>query len=183
MRITLCPLLIWALILTVPALGAETKNSKKVQALLKDLQSSSPKRRLYAVEEIGHIAELRLKDAQPAIPNVLKALKDANPGVRRAAMLALVKMEADPKETVPAYIEIIQKDTNQTVRQAAVTALGQIGPPARAAAPILKDLQLKVQKEQPPKDKKPAKDKSKQFFANQTMLREIAMALQSIQSK
>jgi HEAT repeat protein len=161
----------------------ETRVSKEVQALLKDLKSSSAKRRQFAAEELGHIAEIQIKQAKLAIPEVLKVLKDPSPPVRAAAILSLVKMEADPKELVPAYILLLQKDPSLTVRQAAASALGQIGPPARAAVPALKELQAKVQKEQPPKDRKPAKDKTRRFHINQMLLREITMALRSIQAK
>jgi HEAT repeat protein len=163
--------------------GTESRTTKKVQELLKDLKSPNWKTRVYAADEIGHVAQLSLRDAKPAIPDLLKALKDTRAEVRRAAALALVKVEAPAKELVPAFLDMVQNDKDMLARTGAVTALGQLGSVARDAVPVLTALRKKVQAEQPPKDKKPAKDKTKKVQMNQVLLREIDMALRFIQAK
>jgi HEAT repeat protein len=163
--------------------GAESPTAKKVQALLKDLKSPQWKTRVYAVEEIGHVAEIRLTDAKAAIPELMKALKDAKEEVRQAAVFALLKVEAPAKELVPAFIAMVKNDKSVPARTAAVTGLGQLGAAARDAVPVLTELRKKVQAEQPPKDKKPAKDKQKKVQMNQTLLAQIDMALRSIPAK
>jgi HEAT repeat protein len=147
--------------------------SKKVKELLKDLKSPKFKIRIYAAEELGHQAEIRLADAKAAIPALMKAMKDSHPGVRRAAILALGQAGADPKDLVPGLIDIIKKATDIPLRLTAATTLGNIGPPAKEAVPALQGLQTKLKGIKTPKVK-----------GKYTMLiREIETALRKIGSK
>jgi hypothetical protein len=50
---------------------ADTKASKKVQELLKDLKSPNPNIRIYAADELGYQAEIRLANAKVAIPALI----------------------------------------------------------------------------------------------------------------
>src|SRR5262249_55213813 len=121
--------------------GADTKAGKKVQGLLKDLKSSRVQTRVYAARELGHPAESRITDRKAAVPALPPALKDASATVRKEVIDALLKVEADPGELVPRLAALVEKDRDPTVRVAAVQALGQIGPPAKAAVEALKGWQ------------------------------------------
>jgi HEAT repeat protein len=178
MRRFLIICLAWGVVLGGRA-GADIKTAQKVKELIKDLRSNRVKTRLFAAEELGHMADLRLKDAKPAIPALVKALKDPNPGVRKAVIEALAKTEPDPKEVVPRFMEIVEKDKTMPVRLAVVRALGQIGPPAKPAVKALTELQKTVKNQKPPK----GKNKDMVMRANQMLLREIDRALRQIEGK
>jgi hypothetical protein len=150
--------------------------NRKVMELLKDLKDPDPKTRISAVEDLGHLAEVKLDDAKPAIPALLKSLKDRDAGVRRAVIAAMEKIEPDPKDYVPALTELLKKERDATVRLAAVRTLGQIGPPAKSAVSTLKDLQKEIQKAA--KKAKP-KDKDK----DKPLETEIVAALNKIEPK
>jgi HEAT repeat protein len=152
--------------------------NRKVMELLKDLKDLDPKTRISAVEDLGHLAEVKLDDAKPAIPALLKSLKDRDAGVRRAVIAAMKKIEPEPKDYVPALTELLKKERDATVRLAAVRALGQIGPPAKSAVPTLKDLQREIQKAA-----KKAKPKDKDKDKDKPLETEIVAALNKIEEK
>src|SRR5262249_17874549 len=138
-----------------------------------------PKTRAYAAEELGHVAEIRLSDAKPALGPLIAALKDRSPLVRKAVIEALPKLEPEPKQVVPGYTAIVEKEKDMGVRTAAIKALGQIGPPAKDAVKALQDLQKMIKSQKPPK----GKDKAQKEQANKQLLQEIEMALRKIQGK
>jgi HEAT repeat protein len=152
---------------------AETKASKKVQELLKDLKSPNAKIRIYAVEELGHQAEIRLADAKVAIPALIKAMKDNHPGVRRAVIIALEKVGADPKDLLPGLIDSIKKSMDIPLRITAATTLGNMGPAAKEAVPALQQLEAKLKAIKNPKFK----------GRYTTLIREIETALRKIGKK
>lgn len=76
-----------------------------------------------------------------ALPALLDALRDEDPGVRAAAALAVGTLGEEGEEGVQSLTFAMGKDTEQ-VRIAAIQALGQIGPPADRAAPQLVDYML-----------------------------------------
>jgi HEAT repeat protein len=156
---------------------------KKVLELIKDLKDRDPKNRAFAAEELGSMAEVRLTDVKPAIPALLAALKDKDAAVRKAVIDALGKAEPEPREVVPAYIDIVRRDKDPTVRLAAVTALGQIGPPAKAAIPALKEAQKAIKERERLREKEKDKDKEKNQAMDMALSTEITAALQKIQAK
>jgi HEAT repeat protein len=170
-----------ACVLLGSGITATTAPNKKVQNLINDLKSRDPKNRIFAAEELGSMAEVRLADVKPAIPALLGALKDRDPAVRKAVIATLGKVEPDPREVVPAYIDLVRRDRDATVVQAAVTALGQIGPPAKAAIPVLKELQKAIKDREKLREKD--KDKEKHMAMDMALGAAITTALQLIQAK
>jgi hypothetical protein len=70
------------------------------------------------------------------VPQLIRALKDPDAGVRANAAEALMLMGEEAKEAVPQLIEAL-KDPDDEVRWSAVRALGQIGEGAKGAMPQL----------------------------------------------
>jgi HEAT repeat protein len=62
----------------------------------------------------------------PAVPALVKALQDKEPGVRRSAAEVLGAMGLEAKDAVPALAEARRKDDVEAVRKAADEALQRI---------------------------------------------------------
>jgi HEAT repeat protein/beta-lactamase regulating signal transducer with metallopeptidase domain len=79
----------------------------------------------------------KVVDASAVIPVLNNLLSDKDPGVRSAAVKALVLMSPDSRPVaVPVLIELL-KDKDPNVRWMTVWDLGKIGPDAKAALPAL----------------------------------------------
>jgi len=74
--------------------------------------------------------------AKEAIPALIAALKDDDPGVRQTAAGALGGIGPEAKEAIPALIAAL-KDGDPGVRRTAAEALEGIGPAAKEAIPAL----------------------------------------------
>ena len=61
-------------------------------------------------------------------------------GLRKAILDTVGKIDPSPKTYVPFLIDTLKRDKDPTVLLAAVTALGNLGAPAKAAVPALQDL-------------------------------------------
>jgi uncharacterized protein (TIGR03067 family) len=106
---------------------------------LEQLQDANPNFRVEAVKALGMIAQ-KNKDL---IPPLVGALKDREDSVARTASLALGYLGA---EAVPGLLEVlIDKTSSPKALRNAADAMGQIGPEAKAAVPLLVDA-LKVDK-------------------------------------
>ena len=79
------------------------------------------------------------KFGPPAIPALIKLLKNTDTNVRHAAVQALGRIGPEAKAAVPALTELL-KDKNDQVRQAAAQSLGNVGPEAGVAVPALTEL-------------------------------------------
>lgn len=140
-----------------------------IDALKKDKDATV---RLSAVTALGQIGP-PAKTAVAALVEVQKSLvavpldKDVM-GLRKAILDSLNKIDPNPKTLVPVLVDVLKKDKDPTVLLAAVTALGNLGPPAKAAVPALQEVQ---------KTAKALKDK------DMGLLKETEAALQKIQAK
>jgi HEAT repeat protein len=113
-----------------------------VPALARALQDEGPVVRLYAA-----LALFRLRaQARPAVPALIKALKDGanktfinsfSMTVGEMMVCALGRASAGTAEGVPALMEALQSADRNAMRVAAARALGEIGPEAHPAAPLL----------------------------------------------
>src|SRR5207245_622837 len=73
-----------------------------------------------------------------ATPSLSEALKDSDGHVKVSAALALWKIEGKIDPSVPVLIEILKGEKSDSLApQGAAGALGEIGPPAKAAVPHL----------------------------------------------
>jgi HEAT repeat protein len=71
-----------------------------------------------------------------AVPALVKALEDPNPGVKIEACRALAYMGSQGKEAVGALTRVLT-DREENVRQEAARALGRIGEPYQPAIEAL----------------------------------------------
>jgi HEAT repeat protein len=122
----------------------EPIKDKKLAGIVKDLKHKDAKTRVAAMKDLLEMAQVRPSDAAPAISYVFPMLKDLDASVRRTAILTLEALDADSKQFVPPLVDILKKDKDPAVRLAAVTAVGNIGPPASAAAPALEAIQRSI---------------------------------------
>src|SRR5262245_7188085 len=84
---------------------------KKIDDLLKDLDSKTPATRITALREIGDLAEIKLSYAQKALPQIRDFLaKDTDVKIRIASLTALGKIEAEPKEYIANMMKYLKED-------------------------------------------------------------------------
>jgi len=82
--------------------------------------------------------------AGPAVPQLTAALKDSALDVRLAAAQALGAIGAKSEPAVPALAAILtDKNEGRFMFRTAMIALGQIGPAAKGAIPVLKEIAAK----------------------------------------
>ena len=91
--------------------------------------------RFHAVNLLGGLG----RDDPPAVvPALLRALKDDNDNVRRAAAFALGNLAQAPAPVVTALLETLT-DSSPLVRSTGIQALGNFGAAAKSAVPALVD--------------------------------------------
>ena len=102
-------------------------------AALRDPEGDVRANVVYTLTRLGH-----QPGGGPGVtPALLTALKDPEPGVRRAAAGAFRSMEAPPRGAIAALVETL-RDPNAEVRaEAAFGLMGFHSPPAREAVPAL----------------------------------------------
>jgi HEAT repeat protein len=95
---------------------------KPVGYWVEALQSPDAATRKQAVSKLGNVG----RAAPEAFPAVLGALKDRDAGVRREAILAVMKNGPDAQEAVPLLTEMQTHDRDTQVRAYAARALASI---------------------------------------------------------
>jgi len=90
-----------------------------------------------AAYALGRVAP----DPESALPVLLTALEDKNPEVRGAAAEATARFGV---KAVPGLVKILETSGSVEAKQAATTALGEIGAEAKAAIPILRKSMLET---------------------------------------
>jgi len=128
-----------ALTKLVPASG------EAVPALASALQDKVLHVRMHAA-----LALLRLGSAsREALPALIQAVKDKSNQtnlnkfhvtIQQMAMLALGRASADTAEGVPTLKAVLEADKRDEMQVVAARALGDVGPEARAAVPLLQGL-------------------------------------------
>jgi HEAT repeat protein len=104
--------------------------------LVASLQDTNAPNRAGAAFYIGAFPPLRT-NAGPAIPILIRCLKDKDPFLQCTAAEALGQACLQPTVTVPALMDAAQKSPDRLLRRLSITALGRFGPDARSAAPYL----------------------------------------------
>jgi HEAT repeat protein len=116
--------------------GIGPKAAKGVPELLKLLRDESSYARWAAAKALGEIGG----SATSATPALSIALHDSNDNVRLAAALALWRVGRDSKEPVRVLTDLAKRSALPDAQVSAIRALGEIGPPAKAAVPMLEGL-------------------------------------------
>ncbi len=124
-------------IVCVMPMAAPVADAADVTTLVKQLKSPEADVRRNAARELANLGE----EARPAVPALITAIKqDRDLFVRRFAVQALGTAKADPKVAVPVLKPLI-KDNEKELAEAAITALGSMGP--TAVAPLIDALNNK----------------------------------------
>jgi HEAT repeat protein len=112
---------------------------KKIEDLLKELDSKTPATRIAALDEVGKLADVRLPYAQKALPQIREILaKDGDVKVRVAALVALGRIESETKDYVPNMLKYLKEDKDYAVQAQALAQLGQYQQEAASAVDPLK---------------------------------------------
>jgi HEAT repeat protein len=121
------------------AAADKAEEAKKYHEQLKAAKVA--KKKVEALEELGKLGQIMKSLAEPAVPDMLKALADKDAGVRRAAAEAVGKCDPDPKDVVPALTKLLKEDKDDRVKVAAARGLGYMGESARTATKDLREVQ------------------------------------------
>jgi len=114
--------------------GMKEKAAPAVPALIKALDDVKARQHVAAsIHQIGD-------PAKPAIPRLNELLNDSDRAARADAAKGLGGFGPAAAEAVPALIETLKTDKNDTVRREVANALGKIGAPASEAMPTLREL-------------------------------------------
>jgi hypothetical protein len=113
---------------------------KKIEDLLKELDSKTAATKISALDEVGKLSAVRLPYAQKALPQIREMLaKDTDPKVRIAALAALGLIESETKDYVPNMLKYFKEDKDFTVQGAALAQLGAYQQEAASAVNPLKE--------------------------------------------
>jgi HEAT repeat protein len=110
------------------ALGA--LGSCAVPALAKALGDPDSLVRIAAARALQRVGP----DAREALPALTEALRDDD---RLVALMAITALERIGKEAVPILHDALRERKERAIREAVITALGQIGPAATDTVPTL----------------------------------------------
>jgi len=99
--------------------------------LLELLRDEVPELRQMAAESLGKIGDPRVADS------ILPLIHDRAAQVRAASVLALGRMKPAPTDGVVALLTRALEDSDESVRQAAVVAIGEIEPGSRLLEPVV----------------------------------------------
>lgn len=108
------------------------RQEKAVEGLVQGLKNKDPEVRQLAIRGLAELGPA----VKPFLPGLAECLGDDDLIVSGRARQILVKFGAD---SVPFFLKTLQ-DRNPKVRRSAVFALGQIGPPAKEAVPLLVEM-------------------------------------------
>jgi HEAT repeat protein len=125
---------------------AANKEAEAKKAL-EDLKSAKDtKVKVASLNKLGELGQVQYSFAEPAIPEVYKAMKDKDAGVRAAASKTLGMIGPEDKEALPQLTAML-KDSDDNVKIAAAEGLAYMGMKAESAVKDLraaaKDLDAK----------------------------------------
>lgn len=131
-----------------PDIVAASKEAEAKKATEDLKKSKDNKVKIAALQKLGELGLIQFAFVEPAVPDVFKAVKDSDAGVRAAAAKALGMIGPDDPETVPQLVGLL-KDKDEGVKFAAIEGLAYMGKKAENA---VKDLRA-VAKDADPKGK------------------------------
>jgi HEAT repeat protein len=99
--------------------------------MLELLRDEAPEVRRVAVESLGKIGDPR------AVDSILSLKHDSAAIVREASVLAMGRLKSTATEEVVALLTQALEDPVESVRQAAVVAIGEIEPGTRLLQPVV----------------------------------------------
>jgi HEAT repeat protein len=115
-----------------PSAQAETSEKPTLQSWINDLRAGDDSARLTSAIGLGVMG----REAKPAVPAMVVALRDTNKYIRAQVAWSLVHIDAKGEEIL-APLSQATWDMEPMVRQKVAESLGKIGPPAHTAVPEL----------------------------------------------
>lgn len=102
-----------------------------VPPLVKALESTTPRVRAYAAYALGQLGDHSLE----AVPQMIKLIADEDALVRRTAMKAVVDLDADPRQTLPILVNVLEEADPRLI----VPVLHEMAEAGTNAIPQLKE--------------------------------------------
>jgi HEAT repeat protein len=116
-----------------------------IPKIIEQLKDKDATVRAKAATSIGARGQLRAKDVKDAVAPLTQVLrKDEDVSVRRAAGVALSKMDPEPKVALQPLIESLKNEKDLEVKTAVATALGTMGAEAKDAVSALQEVRDEV---------------------------------------
>lgn len=110
--------------------------------ILRALQDLEPEVRCEAITTLIKLG----RDHEKTIPALLERLQDKDPYVCSHAATILGELKREPEQVVSALFQQLQQpQKNERVQRSLIIALGQFGPKAKMAIPLLQTMQHHVQ--------------------------------------
>ncbi len=160
---------------------ADIPKKKDIPKYIEQLQSTSaaPRVRAAAAEALGERGAIRKADVKDGIDALIKAVtSDPDANVRKAAAMALGRINPDDKAAVKPLMEAL-KDKSNAVKVEAARALGLLGSDAKEAVDALREVKQEADKISGGKKKKKTKPTKAEREARE-LARAAQMAIQSI---
>lgn len=127
------------------SLGLDAKEA--IPALTEALGDSDEKTRWY----VAHVFAFEVASvAQPAIPALIKCLRDESILVRSHAAMALGAIGPEASAAIPVFIDLLNFEKYEDILSPVVAALANMGPGAKVAVPALRKALAKAKKGIPP---------------------------------
>jgi hypothetical protein len=123
--------------------GYAMAGPRALEALREAVRSSAKKTRLHAMQELGRIGQdltpAYRELARPAVPDLIEALKDDDDEIRTWATITLGQIGPDAASAVEPLITaaLLPYDDHPQLVVCPIQALGEIGPAAQPALPVL----------------------------------------------
>jgi HEAT repeat protein len=129
---------------------AAADRQEEARRYTEDLRKGkNSKVKITALKELGNLAALQKSLAEPALPDIYKALEDKEPGIRAAAAQCLGQCDEPVSKAVPLLMKMLKNEKeDEVVRIGAARGLACMGPSAKAAVPTLNAL-IKSNKKSP----------------------------------
>lgn len=122
-----------------PMLLAAGKEAEAKKALDELKKTKDTKVKIASLEKLGELGQVQYAFAEPAIPEMMKALDDKEAGVRAAAAKAVGQAGSEDPDTVPSLVKLLKSDKEESVKIAAAEGLGLLGSKAKDAVPALRE--------------------------------------------
>lgn len=116
--------------------GPKDQEAKKYAEQLRN--SKDAKSKIEAIEKIGALAQINKKLGADAVPDIKKALKDKETGVRKAAAKAYGQCDPDDSDAVSSLVDLLKNDSEESVKLSAALGLAAMGEKATEALPALR---------------------------------------------
>ncbi len=118
--------------------GEKAEDAKRYTEQLR--KGKDAKSKIVALRELGTLAQIKKSFITEALPDVYKATKDKDAGVRAAAAEALGKADEPYDKAGPVLVKLLKEDKDKAVKIGALRGLTAMGTSAKEAAPTIRQV-------------------------------------------